>query len=294
MRTLFIFLFIISTSAYAQLDCDITVNTDKIVQFRDQLQNFEQDIENYLNSQRWTNDDLGGEKIKCTISIFFVSASAEGNYSAQVFIGSQRPIFVGKNPSAKSTPLVRIFDDKWDFSYIKGQPLYRSESQFDALTDFLDFYAYLIVGFDYDSYEKTSGTPYFQKSYNVCNQAPSSAKGWDRASGNNYSRFQFIEDIVNPKFLPFREGFYQYHYRGLDLLATKPENGYKNMVGFLNQIAEIKKLSARNVLFKTFFETKYGELAEVFKKYSDSSIYQLLIAIDQAHQSSYEEAAKKR
>lgn len=286
---------LLTTYSFAQIDCDVTVNFEKISFAADQLQNFERDIENYINSQRWSNDDIGGEKIKCTMSIFFVGGSEDNFYQAQVFIGSQRPIFIGKNPSSKNTSVVRIFDDKWEFTYTKGQPLYRNETQFDALTDFIDFYMYLIMGFDYDSYEVQSGTSYFQKAYTMCNQAPSNAKGWDRGSGATYSKYTLMGEILNPKNQPFREGWYSYHYRGLDLLATKPETGYKNMVKMIQNIADLKKTTnPRAILFKTFFEVKYGELAEVFKKYEDKSIYQLLISLDQTHQTAYEEALKKK
>lgn len=83
-----------------------------------------------------------------------------------------------------------------------------------------------------------------------------------------------------------------YHYKGLDLLATKPEAAYKNMTKFIENIAEIKKTTPRGLLFRTFFETKYEELADVFKGSSDRSVYELLVKVDQAHQTSYEQAAK--
>ncbi len=289
-----LFLLLITTSyGLSQIECDVTINYQSVSFAADRLQNFENDLENYINSQRWTTDDLGGEKIKCTINIFFTAASDDNRYSAQAFIGSQRPIFAGKNPSGKNTSMVRIFDDKWDFTYVKGQPLFKNDTQFDPLTDFIDFYMYLILGFDYDSYQPGSGTPFFQKSYTMCNQAPSSASGWDRATGSAYSKYGLIEDILNPKFQPFREGFYLYYFKGLDLLATKPEKAYANMIQLLNNIAQLKKTSnPRSVLFKIFFEAKYGELADVFKGYSDRSVYQLLVSIDQAHQAAYDEAVK--
>ncbi|MDD8017395.1 MAG: DUF4835 family protein, partial [Bacteroidota bacterium] len=205
------------------------------------------------------------------------------------------PIYIGKNPSTKNTPMVRIFDDKWEFTYVKGQALIRNETQYDPLTDFIDFYMYLIVGFDYDSYEMGTGTPFFQKCYTMCNQAPSNAKGWDRGTGSTYSKTALMEDLLNPKNQPFREGFYLYHFKGLDLLATKPDIGYANMVKLIQNISDLKKNSnPRSILFRTFFETKYGELADAFKKYDDQSVYKLLVSVDQAHQSAYDEAVKNR
>ena len=282
-----------SMTGFAQIDCDVTVNFDQVSAAKDKLVNFERDIETYVNSQKWSSDDLGGEKIKCTMNIFFTSA--DGNsYKAQVFIGSARPIFVGKNPSEKKTPILRIFDDKWEFDYIQSQPLFRNESQYDPLTDFIDYYMFVVLGFDYDSYDKLSGTQYFRKAFTICNQAPSSASGWDRGTGATYSKYNFMEEILNPNNQPFREGWHSYHFRGLDLLATKPEKGYENMLALVNNIKLLKQNSnPRAILFRIFFDTKYSELAEVFKGYSgNSSVYQLLIQVDQAHQKTYEEAAK--
>lgn len=293
LRT-FVLLLVVSAIGYAQIDCDVTVNLEQVSAAREKLGNFERDVENYVNSQKWSTTDLGGEKIKCTVNIFFTSAS-DGNYKAQVFIGSSRPIFVGKNPSSKSTPMVRIFDDKWDFSYLDGQPLFRNESQYDALTDFLDFYMLLIMGFDFDSYEKLGGTEYFRKAFTLCNQAPSNANGWDRGTGSTYSKYNLLEEVLNPNNQMFREGWYAYHFRGLDLLATKPEKGYENILVLLNNIKKLKQNSnPRALLFKNFFDTKYGELAETFKGYSDAGIYQLLVQLDQSHQTAYEDALKSR
>ncbi|MFZ4620933.1 MAG: DUF4835 family protein [Bacteroidota bacterium] len=293
LRSLLVFCWC-SMIAYAQIECDVTVNLEQVSSAKDKLQNFERDIETYINSQKWSSEDLGGEKIKCTMNIFFTSA--DGNsFKAQAFIGSSRPVFVGKNPSQKKTPMIRIFDDKWDFTYVQGQPLYRNETQYDPLTDFIDYYMFLVMGFDYDSYDKLSGTPFFRKASLICSQAPSSATGWDRSSGSTYSKYNFTEEILNPTNQSFREGWHAYHFRGLDLLGTKPEKGYDNILLMVNNIKALKQNSnPRALLFRIFFDTKYGELAEVFKGYNDKNVYQTLIQVDQAHQTSYEEAAGSR
>ncbi len=285
--------FTASMVIHAQIECDVTVNFEQVSSAKDQLQNFERDVENYINSQKWSTDDFGGEKIKCTINIFFTGAADGNSYKAQAFIGSSRPVFVGKNPSSKKTPVIRIFDDKWDFVYVTSQPLHRNETQYDPLTDFIDFYMYIILGFDYDSYDKLSGTQYFRKAFTLCSQAPTSANGWDRGSGSTYSKYNLAEEILNPTNQTFRDGWHAYHFRGLDLLATNPKRGYENILVMLNNIKTLKDNSnPRAILFKTFFDTKYGELAEVFKGYNDKNVFQLLIQVDQVHQTAYEEAAK--
>jgi hypothetical protein len=277
--------------ALAQIDCQVTVNMDKIQGTnKDQLQDFAQDIKTYISSNKWAGDDYDGDPIKCTLNIFFLSQTGDADYTAQIFLGSQRPIY--KDPSAKSTAMLRIVDDKWAFTYSKGHPIYHNE-QFDPLTTFIDYYMNLVVGFDYDSYEPGGGTKYFQKCFVFCNQAPTSATGWD-INPTGYSRPVLVDELLNPKFQPFREGFYLYHYKGLDLLARKPDEAYKNMIAVLQSIADQKKIgNPRALIFKNFFDAKYMELADIFKNYESKSVYQLLIAVDQAHQSTYEEALRK-
>lgn len=283
-----------ASRALAQIECQVTVNMEQLPGnlVSDQLQNFKSDIENYINNNRWTNDDLGGEKIKCSLTIFFTTGPGDNSYTAQMFLGSQRPVFVGKRPSTKNTAMLRMFDDQWSFTYVKNQPLIKNETQFDDLTDFLDFYMNIVVGFDYDSYDPLSGTPFFQKALTFCNQAPGSAKGWT-ISTSGYSKKGLVEELLSAQYNSFREGLYRYHVKGIDLLATKPDDGYRNIIAFLQKTGETKKATnQRSLLMKAFFDTKYLELAEIFRNYQDKSVYQLLITVDPAHQTSYDEARK--
>ena len=292
MKRLVMSLLFVVTSLTAQIECDVTIDYQSIPSSADRLSNFASDLENYINSQSWTDKDLGDYKIKCSMEIFFTATSGDNDYQAQAVIRSQRPIYAGDKPSGKISPMLRILDDKWSFTYMKNQPLYRNETQFDNLTDFIDFYMYVILGFDFNSFENGSGTPFFQKSFNMCHQAPSTAIGWSRGTGSVYNKYSFIEDILNPSYQPFWEGYFHYYYDGLDLLATKPATGYKNMIVLLQNIETIRKTSnPRSILLKTFFEAKYSELADVFKGYKDPSVYKLLIAVDPAHQAAYEQAA---
>lgn len=271
--------------ALAQIDAQVTVNMDKIPgSSRDLLMNFGSDIQSYINSNKWTSEDIGNEKIQCSINVFFVSVNGDNSYSAQFFIGSQRPVY--KSP--KNTAMLRLFDDTWEFIYIKNQPLYRDETRFDPLTSFLNFYIYLVLGYDFDSYSPPlSGSSYFQRALTVCNQAPTSSRGWDRNT-STYSKLSFVEELLNAKFQPIREGMFMYHYKGIDYLSTKPEVGQKNIIAFLEQVADFKKtVNPRSLVVKAFFDTKYQELAEIFRNYQDKSVLKLLSSVDSAHESTY-------
>ncbi len=55
-----------------------------------------------------------------------------------------------------------------------------------------------------------------------------------------------------------------------------------------------KTIDMRNLALKTFFDTKYMEIAELLLAYSDPSIYITLSRIDPAHQKTYDEYFQKR
>ena len=251
---------------------------------RDLLSNFGADIQTYINSNKWTSEDMGGAKIQCSITIFFVSITGDNSYSAQLFLGSQRPIY----KSQKNTAMLRVFDDAWEFTYIKNQPIYRDETRFDPLTSFLNFYMYMVLGYDFDSYKPPlNGTANFQKAITICAQAPSAVKGWERST-TGYSKYSFVEELLNAKYEPIRAGMFTYHYKGLDYLTSKPEDAQKSIISFLQKVAEFKKsVNPRSIVVKAFFDTKYQELAEIFRNSQDKSTLQLLSTIDPAHESTY-------
>ncbi len=273
-----------------ELDCNVTLMTENLTaEALENISGFEQRLEDYINNFSWTKDDFGGQKIKCSFDIFFKGSPSENKYSAQVFIGSQRQIY----KSDKSTATVRIFDDKWEFTFIRNQPLYHNNLQYDPVTSFIDFYVYIILGFDYDSFKPTDGTEFFQKAVDIASRARSgsgASAGWDLKSSGTYNRIQFIEEIINPKNKVIREAFYVYHYRGLDLLTRNKSKALDNVLKAVESIGNFqKKNNERIILVKTFFDTKYLELCELFLDSKNPDIYTKLGTYDPAHQKNYDE-----
>lgn len=274
-----------------ELNCEVTVNTDNITSGqRDYLRSFDANIKKYLNNNRFTDEDLGGERIDCSMTIFFLSGSSDNRYAAQVVVVSQRPIYIGNDKSGKNTQVVRILDDRWEFSYVPNQPMNKDDYRFDPLTSFLDFYAYLIISFDLETYTELSGARYLQKALSICNMATTSpySNGWQSAAGS-YSRFAIIDELMNMKFQPFRSAFFSYHFEGLDLLATDQKRGLEAMVKAIETIGELRKnQNPRSILVKTFFDSKYPEIADDFLNWPDRTIYDRLTAADPPHQGTFD------
>jgi hypothetical protein len=292
MKLLIILLLSASSLIYSQeLNCKVLVNFESLpVANRELLVNFGGVIEDYLNKTRFTTDSWEGDKIDCTFNIFITSASSEVSYSAQAVIISQRPVY----NSTKNSSMILINDNSWSFIYEKNQPIYPDFSTFDALRSFLDFYAYVIIGYDLDSYSKLGGSQIFAKAFDIVNLGASdrSALGWEKSS-NSYSRRGFVEDLLNEKYRPFREAFFEYHYNGIDLYSQNKKAAHDKIVNLINILESMRTKSDLNsVLVKTFFDAKSGEIIDYLKDYADKNIFKILKKIDPPHISKYDEALK--
>ena len=82
----------------------------------------------------------------------------------------------------------------------------------------------LALGMDFDSYEPLAGSPYYQKALTIAQRSQSTrnAAEWQGQS-NQYSRMNFLSELMNAQYERFREGLYWYYYEGLDFLETEPE-----------------------------------------------------------------------
>ncbi|MBI3189395.1 MAG: DUF4835 family protein [Ignavibacteriales bacterium] len=288
------FLLTILPLAAQEIDCDVKINVEQLTaEGRENLDDFVQQVRQYINGHKWTTVDFGNLKIKCSMEISFLGVNESKRYTAQAFIGSQRPI----HKSNRNTATVRILDDKWEFEYVRSQSMIHDEFRFDPLLSFIDYYIYVILGYDFDSYKYDDGKPYFEKAVDLVNKARGgvgAGKGWESTSQNIYSRGQFIDEILNPNYRDIRKAFYTYHYNGLDLLESKHQKAQSNILSALESIGKLReKINQQTLLMRLFFDTKYQEIAETFMDYPDRSVYEKFAKIDQSHQKTYEEYALK-
>lgn len=283
---------VLPRSARAQgVDVTVMVNYESIpTTNKELLRDFGNDVKTYLSNFNW-GPGSPQEKIRCTINVFIQSVIGDNRYAGQVFIGSVRPIY----KSEQSTAVTRIFDGVWEFTYSHARPLNHNPHTFDDLTSFLDFYMYLILGYDYDTSEKMSGTPLFQKASDIASLGRTTGgNGWQLTT-TNYSRLQLITELLNPQFEPARGAFWTYHFAGLDSLAFDKAVAFKNLISAIQTIGQVKKhVDPSNLVIKLFFDAKAKEIADVFMDYPDPSIYDLFSSIDPNHQNAYDEARAKR
>lgn len=290
MKIIFLIIALLSTVSLAQeLNCKVTVNYEGLpVNNRELLTGFANTVEAYMNTTQFTSSGWG-QKIDCSINIFFTSASGDVDYSAQVVVVSTRPVL----DSERQSPILTINDPTWSFRFEKNQALY-SQASFDPLTGFLDFYANLIIGFDTETFEQLGGNPFFRKAFDIVNLGNSSSysKGWERNNAS-YSRWGICEDLLSDKYRAFRESFFIYHY-GLDELQYDRISAQNKLVGLINNLDETKKRTEINsVLIRSFFDAKYGEIMDLLNDYPETAeIVLKLRRIDPAHSARYNDLLK--
>lgn len=294
---------------YAQdFDCSVISNVDALAaDAKDRLKDIKQQVEDYYNKNKFYDNQYFNDmnqpgadlyKIKLNIQFTFTSTSGIDGYSAQILFLSQRIIDKSdKKTNPKYSTLFKYLDDRASFSYTRALPFIRNDVRFDTFLSLLDYYAFMVLGYDQDSFfpkddPKNKGF-YFQKAMDICNKPMTDRTGWtETGGGSKPSRIQLAQELLNTRFDDYRIGFFEYHWLGLDSLGLS-KNSYKYILNALQKISNVKKKEVKAFNIDIFFEAKNAEIADVFLSYGDKSVYDQLILIDPSHQRIYEEAKKK-
>jgi hypothetical protein len=286
-------------AAAQDFDVSVIINTDVLsTEAKEKLKDFKQQVEDYFNKNKFADGPV--YKVKATLQFNFVSHNGLDYWNTQIYILSQRIIDkADKVTNPKYSPTFKYLDERCNFNYNRSTPFIVNVMRFDTFLSLLDYYAYLMLGFDADSFfpvsyiPQKSGTAYFQKCLDICNKPMSDRNGWSETGGGSKpSRLQLVQEITNPKYISFRMAFYDYHWNGIDSLGLS-ENSYKYILSALERISAIKKTEPKSYNVDLFYEVKNQEIADAFLNYNNKTIYDKLITLDPSHQRIYEEAKKK-
>ncbi|HCN83829.1 MAG TPA: DUF4835 domain-containing protein, partial [Sphingobacteriaceae bacterium] len=201
---------------------------------------------------------------------------------------SSRPIY---GTSYNST-ILNISDKDFNFSYSEGQPLDYSDQNFtNNLSSLLAYYAYVILGMDYDSFLQFGGTPYYTKAQGVINNAQNSSfPGWKAFEGLR-NRYWLAENLNNKIYSPLREILYDYHRNGLDVMSENPAKARKLIVSLLPKVQSIDKQQQGSMLNQIFFTAKADELVNIISMGDQQErikAYTVLSQIDPANITKYD------
>ena len=249
------------------------------------LDDLERQIREYMNTQSWTDDRfLPHERITCSLQIILLESISLSEFRARLVVTSRRPI----HGTSQSTVVTRINDSEWQFEYGRGTSLQFDPERYNALTSVLDFYAYVLLGYDYDTFSELGGTPHFETARRIATRAENSGDpGWSTVSSQQ-NRQQLIDDLLSQRHQPLRRVYYRYHLQGLDRFVKAPEKARAAIFDVVETLQELDRNLSDSYPLNLFFSTKYQELTAIFSDGDlQSRAYNLLTQIDPSHSSEY-------
>lgn len=273
-----------------EMNCSVTINDRQISgSGSEDIRELGPELESYINENEWTNDQfMEHEKIDCRLQIILNDVDSQFNYSAELIIDAQRPIY---NTMQRTSTLI-ISDDNWVFNYTRNKSLIYDELQFDDLVSLIDFYIYIVIGYDYDTFSELGGTRYFNQARGVMELAQNtSAPGWGRSIGSQRNRFGLIADLSNTLYEPLRRAIYKYHRQGLDQFTQKTEVARGEILEALEMIQENRRRTSNDFLYDIFFDTKSVELTSAFLGAETGprlEAYNILTDVDPGHSTEYQ------
>ncbi len=235
---------------------------------RDVFTGMERSIQEFLSNRRWTTDTWDpAEKIECNI-LFNLTKVTEGDiYEGTMNISASRPVY----NSNYNSPLVNYVDRNLRFRYSPFIPIQFEENRVSGsdpmasnLPAMLAFYAYLIIGLDYESFAPQGGIPWFKKAQHVVQNAPeqgASIPGWKATEPDG--RYWLIDQALSPRFKPLRDFWYAYHREGLDQMFEDPEKAGKTILEGLVKLRQLHQDNPGSILLQFFFNAKSDEITSI-------------------------------
>ncbi len=277
-----------------ELNCNVQLVTQQIQGTNKQVfQTLQGAIYEFMNNTSWTNHlyDVD-ERIECNMLFNLQEQIGDDQFRGTLQIQVRRPVF----NSSLNTVLFNFVDNDLQFEYVEYQPLEFSETSYiSGLTSILAYYAYIILGLDYDSFSYEGGTEYFEKAEKIVNNAQNAKeKGWKSVeSSSRKNRYWLINNILNEDFSPVREFIYRYHRHGLDMMYEKMNEARAEIAEDLKLLQKVYREKPDPFMYflQVVFDAKSDEFVNIFKESfqeEKSRVFALLNEIDPANANKYE------
>ena len=262
----FFFFFIYSFSLSQELNCRVTLNYSSVPSPNKEMFNsMRQSITEFMNNTQWTNEIFSNEeRIDCTILIRINQQISTDEFSGTISIQSSRPIY----KSNYNSTLINLVDDQFRFRFVEFEPLeFNENTHLSNLTSVLAYYAYIIIGLDYDTFSNSGGDSFFIRAQKIVNnaQGDNNATGWKSFEGSK-NRYWLVENLLNPDFQLLRKTLYTYHREGMDNFTEKPEFVREVIASSLINLLDVYNQRPKGYLIQLFFDAKTDEIVNVFSK----------------------------
>jgi len=277
-----------------ELNCNVQVSAQKIQGSNRQVfESMQRDIYEFMNNMVWTNHVYSyAERIDCNILITLTDQFSADEFRGTIQIQLKRPIF---NTTYNST-MLNFMDNNFQFRYVEFQPLeFDPNSYRSSLVSVLAYYAYMILGFDYDSFSTLGGTEFFQVAEKIVTNAQNASEpGWKPYDGSrNRNRYWLVKNVLDKEYEGVRRFIHEYNINGLDRMESRTTEARTSIAESLKLLQEVYRAKPDPYMYlvQVILESKTDELVSIFSEAfpeEKSRVIQILVEIDPGNRTKYE------
>lgn len=260
-----ILLFASALNARAQeLNCQVEFNTDQVAgSNKSVFETLQEAVKEYMNTTKFSNAQFSAnERLDCRL-FFTIKDYTDGLMTGDLQVQLTRPVY----NSTYTTTLINFKDTKIDFTYQEGEPLVYSETTMESqLTAILNFYAYLFLAIDFDSFSPQGGQPFYDRLAMIVQAGQSSGEpGW-KAFEDTKNRSAVYSAFTDEATRGLRDMLYTYHRTGLDEMSVSPDKGRQNITKALETLPAVYAANSMSVGLSMFKDAKLDELVNVYSE----------------------------
>lgn len=293
-------LAVTSVAAFSQeLKCNFTVNSSQVEGTNKQIFNtLQTDLSEFVNSRYWTDmifaDD---ERIECNMTLI-VKSVTDDLFECELQVQASRPVY----GSSYTTSIFNVRDENFVFHYKEFDPIEVNSSTYESnLTAVIAYYAYMIIGFDLDSYSRLGGTSAFTAAEQIVSACQSRSddtetRGWQMEFGSKRNRYSLSRNVNDDQFRPLREYYYEYHRLALDNMSANVDNARAKIAEKISVLRDLNRQNPSASLIITFLDSKNDELINIFSKHGTTQekqlVHEVLVAVNPTLSTRYDEILK--
>jgi hypothetical protein len=228
---------------------------------RNDLKTLEQLIPIYFQNYSWFENNYG-IAIPIKISMFPEGVNTTGferTFTSQIFISNQS----GDQ---------RFFEKNFKFVYNQNDPLNHSDMVL-PLQGTLDYYAYMLIAGELDTYDPLGGNILYEKARDIANRGQLSThpSGWKQ-------RLQELDEITRLR--DYRMAKY-YFWNAIDLLDQKKAAEVPEAISqMLEHFDKMFEVNARERYSHIFLDVHAREIAEIIRDYGTPTQKTTIMELD--------------
>jgi hypothetical protein len=281
-----------------ELNCNVQVSAQRIQGSNRQVfENMQRDIYEFMNNTVWTNHVYSfAERIDCNLLLNLSEQLSADEFRGTIQVQLRRPVY----NTTYNTTLLNFIDNNFQFRYVEFQPFeFDPNTHRSNLISVLTYYAYIILGFDYDSFSHEGGTEFYTLAEKIVTNAQNAPEpGWKPYDGSrNRNRYWLVKNILDKQYEGIRRFIYEYDINGLDRLESRTPEARTSIAESLKLIQDIyrKKPDPFMYLIQVVMESKSDELVNIFSEAfpeEKGRVIQILVEIDPSNKAKYEKINK--